>query len=417
MSEMQFPSSPAVGSTKVLRRDASQVLFAKGRGALVQDERARFYLDFSCGVGAVSLGHADVDFTARMAEAIGNGLSFPGYGEVHARLTSALLEGTHDSCVVSLFKTSSEAVNAALRLAAAETSRLGVIRCGYTGQADRQIAASPGWHEPLHSPLRGAIREVPGCRGLSGNELVADWIDLDPESLQQLLDQHPRRFGAMVIDAYQIELASTEAILTGTRTCRQAGQIVILDETKTAGRCGPRGSWEHVLSKLAQYVILGKAIGNGAPISVLLGPDSLGDLYRASRIGGTHSKETFGAYAALSTIEIMRERDGYNKLARIGHEVVETLNLAAGAAGVSEHLAVVPMLGGRLFELAFSRQTIGAPAARKELVMCLLDEGVVALEGHCSFINLAHGEIDHELLYDQIKAALVKWRTSSTLKV
>ncbi len=415
MSKTLFSSSPAVGSTKVVRRDGSQVLFAKGRGALVQDEKAQFYLDFSCGVGTVSLGHADGVFTARMAEAISNGLSFPGYGEAHARLTSAMLEGTNGTCVVSLFKTSSEAVNAALRLATAETGRFGVIRCGYTGQADWQIASSPGWHEPLRSPLRGVIREVPGCRGLSGNELIADWIDLDPASLQQLLDQHPGRFGTLVIDAYQFELAPAEAILDGISICREAGLIVILDETKTAGRRGPRGGWEHVLAKLAQYVILGKAIGNGAPISVLLGPDDLGDLYRASRIGGTHSKETFGACAALSTIEIMRERDGYNELAKIGHAIVGTLNLAAHAANISEHLAVVPMLGGRLFEFAFAHQTIGTPLIRKELVMCLLDEGVIALEGHCSFINLAHGEIDHELMHDLFKAAFVKWRMNSIL--
>lgn len=402
-------ATPVVGSTKVYRRDGSQVLFVRGQGGVVFDDLGQDYLDFACGVGGVVLGHADTEFTAAMREAISFGLSFPGYGAVHDQLAEVMLAGTSGVSLVSYFKTSSEAVNAAVRLAVAETGRAGIVRCGYTGQGDWQMAHNPGWHEVVDSPFRYRVREVPGCRGIYGDELVADWVDLKESSLTAILEAHGDILGTMVLDAYQFELGDPVVLLQGIARCRQRGLIVVLDETKTAGRSGSRGSRERALDGLVQYTILGKAIGNGAALSVLLGPADREPLYKVIKVGGTHSKETFGAYAGLHTANLMQERGGYQRLAGIGQKIVDTFNAAAETALVADLVKAVPMLGGRLFDFDFAPHVLSDDKARKELVACMLERGLVALEGHCSFVSLAHDNVQ-DMLFERAKQAFVAWR-------
>jgi glutamate-1-semialdehyde 2,1-aminomutase len=65
-------------------------------------------------------------------------------------------------------------------------------------------------------------------------------------------------------------------------------QITAVASSKTAGRKSPV-DYVRDFAVQPDFVVLGKAIGNGAPLSVLMGDRSHLEVYGNARSGGTHS--------------------------------------------------------------------------------------------------------------------------------
>ena len=171
--------------TKKFRTDDRQLLFSRGEGGTVWDALGRSYLDFVMGYGPVIIGHAK-EYNAQICEQLGHGMMMPGYSEFHERYLDHMLRDRPGDRG-AFFKTASEAVTAALRLAAMENGRLGVIRTGYVGWHDSRVANSLKWHEPQHSPFREQLRYTQaGGDGPPGDQRA----DRTPRRADAGIDQH-----------------------------------------------------------------------------------------------------------------------------------------------------------------------------------------------------------------------------------
>lgn len=387
------------------------ILFTHGDGPHVFDNTGRRYLDYICGIGPVVLGHADEEFNARLSESLKLGLSLPGYGLAHSHLSERYEELQPGKRVVSLFKTSSEAVTAAIRCAMMMTGRSQIIRCGFLGWHDHLIYNSPNWHEPLNSTKRQQLTYLHGFRGVSHEESVYNWLDLSLESLGVILDETGDRVAAFAVDIYQLAFMSAETLQRAAALCRDKGIVIIFDETKTSGRTSPVGYLGQCPVQ-PDFVVLGKAIGNGAPISVLLGDDTHTDLYRAARIGGTHSKDLFSVNAAAHVMDIMRDRDGYNRLKHAGAAFCATFNAAATRTGAGSLVTARSLFDGTLFDLHWHQNFINNIDGRIALISALRLQGVLLLHAHCSFVTLSHLELDQSLVEEAIVKALTDWLRS-----
>jgi glutamate-1-semialdehyde 2,1-aminomutase len=391
------------------RSDGERIVFARGRGHRVWDDRGREYIDLVNGYGPVVIGHSDPEFLASVGDLLADGLHFPSYSYWHRHYVEEVYGEEWRAGAAAFFKSSSEAVTAALRLAARQTGRLGVVRCGYTGWHDVQLAGSVAWHEPLSSPLRHTRREAEWFRGVSRNEAVFNWVDLEAGSLQKLLAEHGDVIGSVVVDAYQDCLTSTGVLAQVVDLCRDAGIASIVDETKTAGRVSPKGlCFER--GHRPDYLVTGKAIANGAPLSVLLVSAYDRPTFEAARVGGTHSKELFGVAAGLATHRIMRVRDGFVKLGNAGVDVCRALNEAAEQTGTSSALVAVPRFGGSMFDLIFDPRLQGDRQLRSTLQVAFADAGILLLVGHPSFVALAHDGIPLDELTGRANRALTAWK-------
>lgn len=401
-------AGPLTGALRFNGRDGVALRFTHGRGGLIYTGDETPYVDFVLGMGPVSIGHANAAFNARLAEALGGGLMLPSFAPVHERYADLLLRDAPEARVVSFFKTGSEAVAAALRLAALETGRLGVVRCGYIGWHDAQLASTPNWNEPPHASGRRRLRHQRHLRGASGTEPVANWLDLDPTSLAAILDD--AAYGAFIIDAYQIAIAPPDAIAQAIALCRRRGLVVILDETKTAGRRQCAGAYMGT-PIAGDLTVLGKAIANGLPLSVLLQHRPFDAALAETRVGGTYAKECLSVHAALITAELMHEWRGYDRLAAIGRRVAATLQDALVRLELDQLTACVPLLGGCLFELRHAPALLEDRAARQALEQAFVDAGLLLFEGHCAFVCADHDRLDWDALARAIERALHAWRT------
>lgn len=398
--------------TKKFRSSSGQMLFTKGSGGMVWDIEDTDYFDFVMGYGPVVIGHSAPEFNIKLAGYLDNGIMMPSYSVFHDQFLDRLL-ADRPGDRGAFFKTGSEAVAAAFRLAAMETGRLGIIRSGYVGWHDAQIANSLKWHEPLHSPMRDRLRYTTGMRGIGADEPALNWVDLRLDSLRLLLDDYGDRLGCFVFDAYLASFTTADVLAEAVRLCRAAGLLTVFDETKTGGRVSPMG-YAHDHGIATDLIVLGKCLANGLPISLLVGSQDLLLHAEQARLSGTFSKEMVTAYGALTTRDILEQpigesADGWAELRTIGARVADTMNAAARDAGVADEVSVATVLGGAMFELVYSPDLLGDKDRREALLNAFTANGILLLEGHPSFVCLAHRETDWSRLQERSAAAFRAW--------
>ena len=397
------------GLSKASSEGNVEIRFSSGSGGNVFDTAARAYADFVLGYGSVVVGHADVSFNAHVAAALASGTMLPGYSEPHEELLSLLLGNSSPDLRAAFFKSGSEAVTAALRLTACHSSKLGVVRCGFVGWHDAALGRSVRWHEPLYSPLRHGARFAEGFRGIEGKEAVFNWSTLDVSELELIFDQHQDVVGTFILDAYQARFCGTQVLEAALDLCRRRGILVVLDNTKLSGRVSPLG-FIPGSSLWGDLVIVGKALGNGLPISILFGASDLMTRSEEVRITGTFASELSSIHGALWSYHHMHATDGYRRLLKSGGEIAAHFRSAISEASLEDYVSVDDIFGGAMFEVSFDARIVGDWAAREALQMHLASAGVLILQGHCSYPCIAHLELDWARVAEGLRAGLSNWR-------
>lgn len=312
--------------------------------------------------------------------------------------------------LISFFKSSSDAVSAAVRCAAAQTGRSGLLRCGFLGWHDALIAKTPYWHEQLYSTRRQEIRYIDGYRGVDGGEAVYNWNDLSLESLEKILSEHGDSISLFAFDVFQLAFMTENTLRKAVEKCRYYGIPVLFDETKTGGRIGPTG----FLSKFdvqPDYIVLGKAIGNGAPLALLLGDENHYDVFSQARIGGTYAKELMSVSAATHTMDIMAEIDGYSAIKSGAKTIVSTLNEMIAHHNIDNIVHAIGQFGNTVFELKWSQDAVDDWDSRQAFTRSLREAGVLLLDGHCSFVGVTHSKrLDQERLRSSIDIGISNWK-------
>jgi glutamate-1-semialdehyde 2,1-aminomutase len=389
-----------------------EIVFKNGNNCFVEDTNQNRYIDFILGHGPVIIGHNNELFNKKLIDYLGNGIHFPGYSEWHRKYIDLLFGDLQADYRVSFFKTASEAITAALKLTAKYNHKLGYIRCGYIGWYDSLIGKTLSWHEPLNSPLRDVIRFDKDIRGISDNEAVFNWVDLDINSLKNMIKENQGIIGAFVIDAYQLAFTDPDTIKKALNVCRENSVVTVFDETKTGGRVSKNGiAIDNGLD--VDMIVLGKSLANGAPLSLLVGNRHIMDLADEARICGTFSKELLGIYSAMATYDIMAERNGYELIRENGNKIIDIINNVITDLNIDNIISGLSLFGGSMIDLNFKGHMLSQKGKRDMLIRCLLKNNIVMTQGHPSFICLDHQLIDFNYLENKFKEAFILWKSLS----
>lgn len=385
-----------------------EIIFIKGNGPFVFDNQKRKYIDCVLGYGPVILGHSNSIFNNKVSESLNTGIHLPSFTPYHENYISNILnESKIDIDVVSVFmKTSSEAVTGAIRISTLKTGKKGVLRCGFSGWHDVQHANSPSWHLPPQH--RKAIRNTEGLRGVSNDEKVLNWASLEIEELKSILNLHGDKIACFIIDAFQWSFVDKDVMEKAIAYCREFDIVIVIDETKTAGRVSPLGHIGNEVN-LWDILILGKAIGNGAPLSLLLAKEDYYDYTLNSQIGGTHSKELLSVQCALITQEIMQTSNAYAELKKIGNSIAKSFNSVTEKLNCTELLSMHSIFGGSLLDIRFKDQIYNDPSKLFLLQRLFLDNGLLFLVGHPSFVSLSHNQLKINDLEDIFYKSILSW--------
>lgn len=392
------------GTCTIDTSKGKELRFIRGKGGLVFSQSGDQFIDFILGFGPVIIGHADDEFNDALSRYLKYGIHFPSYSVYHEQFLELLKDSGWSA--FSFFKTSSESITATIRLATSVTHRKGIIRCGFIGWHDAEIANTISWHEYPGSIYREEVRFTQDFRGVSGEEQIFNWHTFDLNELEDILKKE--RIAVFIVDAYQIHLSSASIIRQAFSICKKYGVLTVLDETKTSGRVNLLGVSEYY-NLSSDFLVMGKAIANGAPLSVLCGNEELSQNARAARITGTFSKEALGIYCALITQDIMTKRNGYDLLEKAGKKIIDSINCVFQDVGCCEMLEAVKVFNGSMIDLKFKGSIIDKKNQRNALRLFLADNGILMLLGHPSFVCLAHNKLDIDNFKEMLRNAVIQW--------
>ena len=273
------------------------IVFVKGQGSWLWDHTGKRYLDFVQGWAVNCLGHSPAVLVQALAQQAQK-LITPSpafYNEPSIRLAHALVQ---KSCFDQIFfaNTGAEANEGAIKLARkyGALHRSGAYEIitfdgAFHGRTLATMSASgKKAFEPLFEP------KVPGFPKATLNDLASVERLIGDKTVAVMLE--PIQGEAGVLEASD-EFLRALRVLTSQR-----GLLLIVDEVQTGvGRTGKLFGYQHAGIE-PDIMTLGKGIGAGVPLAVLLAKQAVCCFEHGDQ-GGTYNGNPLMAAAGLAVLE------------------------------------------------------------------------------------------------------------------
>lgn len=286
----------------------------RAEGIFIYDKSGKAYMDMIAGVAVNNIGHNHPRVVEALKNQIDRHLHVMVYGEFiqdaqlnFARKLASLLPENLDS--VYTVNSGTEANEAALKLAKRVTHRTELVsfRGSYHGSTHGSMSVSGNeLKKQVFRPL------LPDVRFLQHNK-ISD------------LDQITHRTAGVIIETVQgdagVRVPDLAFLKALRKKCDEVGALLIFDEIQCGmGRAGKLFAFEH-FGIVPDVLTLGKAIGGGMPIGVLVSSSkNLKEFTHDPMLGhittfGGHPVVCAAAHACLETFE--KEID-FNEVERLG---------------------------------------------------------------------------------------------------
>jgi glutamate-1-semialdehyde 2,1-aminomutase len=315
-----------------------ELVIAATSGATFTDGDGNTYTDYHAAFGPPLLGHNDPDVDAAVAATARSvGLMGVGVSEVEVELAERICELVPSAERVLLTETGSEATFHALRVARAATGRRHVIKfqgCyhGWHDSVAMNVISLPenvGKKDPLS---KGVLPEVTDativCRFNDGADVERALTDNDVAAI--ILEPIPHNIGAVLPKPGFLERLRELAT--------KHGAVLVFDEVITGFRHA-LGGYQSIAGVTPDLTTLGKAMGNGWPISALAGKADLMEMFsttpgRPAFFAGTFNGHPPTVAAALATIDKLQREPVHEHVFALGERTRRGLRELYARLGV-----------------------------------------------------------------------------------
>ena len=270
----------------------------RGRGDRVWDADGNEYIDFTMGVGPISLGYCYDAVDKAILEQLGSGITFSLMHPLEVEVAELVRRVVPHAEAVRFSKTGADVTSAAVRLARAFTGKTNIVCCGYHGWHDWYISTtdrSAGIPDAAH-----AMTYTFAYNNISS---VIEAVDADT--------------ACVILEPMVFEEPTNNFLHDLRSLCTEKGILLIFDEMWTGFRLALGGA-QQCFGVRADLCTFSKAVANGMPLSILTGRMDVmrlldHDVFFFTTFGG----ETLSLAAARATIlelerlrvpEILHER-------------------------------------------------------------------------------------------------------------
>ena len=252
------------------------ITWTKAHNASVWDENGKSYIDFTCGIFAANIGHAN----AYVVSAIRKGAELIHSYTFRTSVRDDYIEqlcrftGFEDA---ALFSAGTEATEAAWKCARQFTGRDGVY----------------GMDNAFHGKTMGAL-------------IMASKFK------SQYYAQEIAKTGMLIMEPYTAHTAAfhPKATIDRARGYVNSGKLLFcIDEIQSGfGRTGKLFGYQHYDNVEPDLVCIGKGMGNGFPVSGLLGPKKIIS-EAVMDLSSTHGGNPLACSVGLAVIKFMEKYD------------------------------------------------------------------------------------------------------------
>jgi glutamate-1-semialdehyde 2,1-aminomutase len=346
-----------------------------GEGCHVWDVDGNEYLDWSMGVGPISLGYCHPGVDDAIRHQLADGITFSLMHPLELQVAQLVRELVPGAARVRFSKTGADVTSAAVRLARAFTGREIVLCCGYHGWHD--------WYVAVTDRSRG----VPAA--VAERTFTFPYNDID--AARDAIDGET---ACVILEPVTFE-APKPGFLEGLRAaCDAVGALLVFDEMWTGFRLALGGAQE-LFGVRADLACFSKAVANGMPLSLLTGRADVMDLLeRDVFFFTTFGGEALSLAAARATLEELREKDVPSFLARQGRKVKDAYNALAARLG----LDFTRCVGFDARTMVTFDARAGDPLEMKSLVQQeLVRRGILWGGFHNVSFSHADADVDHTI--------------------
>jgi len=387
------------------------VFFKSAKGAYLESEDGRRFIDYVGSWGPMILGHGHPEVIAAVIETAKQGLSFGAPCVLETRIAEKICTLVPSIEKLRMVSSGTEATMSALRLARGHTGRDKIIKfegC-YHGHSDSLlIKAGSG-------ALTLGVPSSPGVpASLAEHTVTLPYNDID--ALDTVFGEIGEQIACVIVEPIAGNMNMVPPVPGFheklRKLCTASGTILIFDEVMTGFRVA-KGGAQSIFGITPDLTTLGKIVGGGMPaaafggradIMASLAPD--GPVYQA----GTLSGNPVAMAAGLATLNLIDAPGFYESLTEKMSQLIDGLAAAASDVGV----AMATEREGGMFGLVFTDaesvrsfdQVAAADVERfKKFFHGMLDAGVYLAPSafEAGFVSAAHGDVEINATIDAAK--------------
>jgi glutamate-1-semialdehyde aminotransferase/spore coat polysaccharide biosynthesis protein SpsF (cytidylyltransferase family)/predicted dehydrogenase len=373
-------------------RGVAPTFLVKGNGCRVWDVDGNEYIDYIQALLPNILGYAHPGVNAAVAEQLQRGHSFSLPHPIEVELAERLTRLIPCAEMVRFGKNGSDATTGAVRAARAVTGRDRIACCGYHGWQDWYIGSTT-----RNAGVPQAVRD-----------LTHPFVYNDLGSLQRIFDAHKGECAAVIMEPVNFSPPAPGFLEDVRDLAHQNGALLIFDEICTGFHFG-LGGVQKKFRVTPDLACFGKAMGNGFPISCVVGKADVMKVFEDIFFSFTFAGEVSSMAAAMKVLDVLETTDALARMDANGRILQEGLNTLAKEAGLQDRIQCVGYPVWSLIRF-FDAEGNDSLLVRSLFAQECVKRGVLLLATHN--VTTAHDPlaIEHTLrVYADVCKTLAQW--------
>ncbi len=290
------------------------VYYSKAKGCEIWDISGKKYIDMALmGVGTNILGYSNAEVNRCVIKAVNksNVSSLNCYEEV--LLSKKLIKLHPWAHMVKLARTGGEANSIAIRIARAASNKDKIAFCGYHGWHDWYLSANIDNKKNLDNQLLSGLNTKGVPKALKKTSFPFEYNNF--KKLETIVKKHS--IGVIKMEVSR-NVRPENNFLKKVRKLATKNRIILIFDECTSGFRENFGGLHKIYKVEPDIAIFGKALGNGHPITAVIGKKNVMKYAQDSFISSTFWTERSGPAAALKTLELMEKLKSWKKISDSG---------------------------------------------------------------------------------------------------
>ena len=300
-------------------RGVTPIFLDRGKGAVVADVDGNQYVDLIQGLLPNILGYANAEVDRAAYDRARQGHSFSLAHPLEVELAERLCRLIPCAEMVRFGKNGSDATAGAVRAARAYTGREHVAVCGYHGWQD--------WYIGTTSRCAG----VP----IAVRELAHPFPYNDTNALEALLSSRPNQFAAVIMEPVNFNWPAAGYLDKVKEITHRHGALLIFDEI-CSGFHFQLGGAQKIFGVTPDMAAFGKAMGNGWPISCIVGRRDVMKVFEDAFVSFTFAGDVSAMAAAMKVLDVLEFGDAYARMTAAGTKLSDGARVMAAAVGLKD---------------------------------------------------------------------------------
>ena len=282
----------------------SPIFIKEGNGCHVWDIDSNRFIDYMMALGPVILGYNHPAVTGPVMKALMRGTIFSMPHSKEVELAELLCKIIPCSEMVRFGKNGSDATSGAIRAARAFTKRDMVACSGYHGWQDWYIGST--------------VRNAGVPKAVSGLTLTFEYNNI--QSLEKLFREHRNKIACVIMEPMGVIYPKGNFLKDVAQLTRKEGALLIFDECWTGFRLALGGAQGYFKVK-PDMACFGKALGNGFPISAIVGRREVMKIFDKVFYSFTFAGDLIGITAGIAVINFMRKNPVIKRIEETGKDL------------------------------------------------------------------------------------------------